>query len=171
VLWDETVEATGTVTGDVLRYAVPRAAGADLFRVDDAAIPVYLSFGSLLRTSMVAGVSGHRPVVGLRRQYIGGHVRHTRLERGPWTNAWSTPNAIELAVVRTAPGERPDQLARYVEALRTLFVHVSDWTTKPAPLFFENTLREYLADYELDEEVEDAAGASDDEADDTEEAT
>ena len=95
-----------------------------------------------------------------------GHFRYTRTERGPWTNAWSTPNAVELAVVRTAPGERPDQLARYVEALRTLFGHVGDWTSKPAPLFFENAMREYLADYELDDEVKDYSRAANDEADD-----
>ena len=31
-------------------------------------------------------------------------------------------------------------------------------TTKPAPLFFENALREYIADYDLDEEQAESDG-------------
>lgn len=50
-----------------------------------------------------------------------------------------------------------------VEWLRTLYEHVGDWTTKPAPLFFESALKEYLADYDLDDE--DSADEDDDEGD------
>jgi hypothetical protein len=68
--------------------------------------------------------------------------------------AWSTPNAVEFTVVRTAAGERPDQLAQFVDCLRTLYEHIGDWTTKPAPLYFEEALKEYLADFDLDEEAD-----------------
>ena len=49
-------------------------------------------------------------------------------------------------------GETPDQLARLVEQLRTVYVHMGDWSMKPAPLHFEGALKEYLADYQLDDE-------------------
>lgn len=71
--------------------------------------------------------------------------------RGATLGAWSTPSAVEFTVVRTAAGERPDQLVQVVQWLRTLYAHIGDWTTKPAPLHFEGVLKEYLPDYGLDE--------------------
>ena len=51
VLWDEAVEATGTVTGDVLRYAVPGWRRRSCSASPTRSTPVYFSFGSLLRTA------------------------------------------------------------------------------------------------------------------------
>src|SRR5205823_14728015 len=75
--------------------------------------------------------------------------------------------AMELAVVRTAAGESPDQLAQYVEQLRISFGHVGGGTSKPEPLFFENALRECVADYALDDD----ARSGEDEVADDEDAT
>jgi hypothetical protein len=166
VLWNAEVTGAGMQTGDTISYPDPDAAEAELFRVTDAKMPVYLSFGSLLQTRMIGGVSSYRSIVRLKPSRSGPKT-HTLAEEGPWTHAWSTPLGVELAVVRTAAGESPDRLAQYVEQLRILFGHVGGWTSKPAPLFFENALREYVADYALDDD----AGDLEDEAADDEEAT
>lgn len=158
------VTGIGMQTGDTIRYPDPDPAEAELFRVADAKLPVYLSFGSLLQTSMIGGVSSYRSVVRLRPSRRGPKT-YTRAEEGPWTGAWSTSVGVEFTVLRAAAGESPDQLAQYVEQLRLLFGHVGGWTSKPAPLYFENALREYLADYALDEE---AAELEDDLAEDEE---
>jgi hypothetical protein len=82
--------------------------------------------------------------------------------------AWSTPSAVEFTIVRTVPGEKPDQAAQVVEWLRTLYEHIGDWSTKPAPLFFEAALKEYLADYDLDEEDEEEGEDGEEEGEDGE---
>jgi hypothetical protein len=154
VLYAAEVLGTGRQTGATVRYADPAAAEAQLYRVTDAQLPTFLSFGSLLRTGLVGGVSCYRSTTRLKTPRTGTRA-YTTSEEAPWTDAWSTPVAVELTVLRAAAGETPEQLTQYVEQLRTLFGHVGDWTTKPAPLFFENALREYLADFTLDEEEAD----------------
>src|SRR5918999_2036762 len=65
--------------------------------------------------------------------------------------AWTTPRGVELFVVR--PGDnKPDQIACLVEWLRQCYAHFGEWTIKPAPLHFERVLKEYLADYDLEED-------------------
>jgi hypothetical protein len=170
VLFDHVVEGLGTVTGERVVFRAPHGADADLFRVIDTPTPVYFSFGSLMQTSLVGGVSCYRSVVGLKR-HVGRPTTHTREDRAPWTRSWSTANGVEFTVVRTAVGEDPDQLAQFVEQLRTVFGHVGDWTIKPAPLFFETALREYLADYELDADVPEAEAEEDEAVDDDEDSS
>jgi hypothetical protein len=82
-------------------------------------------------------------------------MTYTREPIEVFTGAWSTPKAVEFTVIRKAAGERPDQVAQVVEWLRTLYEHFGDWSTKPAPLYFEGALKEYLADYDLDEAEDD----------------
>ena len=43
---------------------------------------------------------------------------------------------------------------------------MGDWTIKPALLFFETALREYLADYEVDADVPEAEAEEDEGVDD-----
>ena len=49
----------------------------------------------------------------------------------------------------------PDQVARLVEWLRQCYAHFGEWSVKPAPLFFERVLKEYIADYNIEEGDED----------------
>lgn len=52
-------------------------------------------------------------------------------------------------------GDDPDAIARLVEFLRYGFGHCCDWTTLPAPLFFESVVRDYISALGLeDAEVE-----------------
>jgi RNaseH domain of pPIWI_RE len=115
---------------------------------------VYLSFGGLLHTGRIIGSSCYREVDGLKR-HKGKPITYTREPIEAFTGAWSTPSAVEFTIVRTAAGERPDQVVQVVEWLRTLYAHFGDWSTKPAPLHFEGALKEYLPDYDLDEEEDD----------------
>jgi hypothetical protein len=82
--------------------------------------------------------------IGRSKKYRGATMeRHT--------DAWTTPTGLEICVVRAGDDE-PDQIAQLVEWLRQCYAHFGDWTTKPAPLYFERALKEYLADYELEED-------------------
>ena len=101
-----------------IEYSAPKRADAQIYRVDDSRANVYLSFGSLLRTTLTQGLSCYRRVEILKRKR--GIPRTYILDnRSPFTGAWSTPSAVEFTVVRTAPGEHPDQLAVLAEGLRS----------------------------------------------------
>jgi len=67
------------------------------------------------------------------------------------SGAWTTPTGVEIFVVRSG-GDKPDQIAQLVEWLRQCYAHFGEWTIKPAPLHFERVLKEYLADYDLEED-------------------
>ena len=155
VLFDFSSEGECCETGEFMQYDSPKWADAQLFQIKDSHADVFLSFGSILRKGRILGVSCYRPRIGLKAN-PGTPRTHRCIERPPFTNAWSTPTAVEITVVQTAPGEQPNQVAQLVEWLRTLHQHTGDWSIKPAPLFFERALKEYLADYELDEEKEDS---------------
>ncbi len=157
VLFDRCFMGECAETGESIRYDAPGWAEAKLFKLTDAHANVYLSFGSLIR-SLIRGTSCYREVEGLK-QNSGSPRTFSRMTRKPYTGAWSTPDAVELTVVRAAPGESPDDVARFVEWLRTLCQHVGDWTTKPPPLHFEAALKDYLADYDFEEEDEEGSAA------------
>ena len=57
--------------------------------------------------------------------------------------------------------DHPEEIACLVEWLRQCYAHFGEWTIKPAPLHFERVLKEYLADYDLEEDEggEDNEGA------------
>lgn len=152
-------------TGEEVDYEAPKWAEAQLLKLDGGQSDVYLSFGSLLRTNLIRGISCYRRIDGLA--VTGKPRRCVKGTLEPFTRAWSTPNGVELTVVRTARGEQSDQLAQFVEWLRTVFIHFGDWSTRPAPLHFERALRDYIADYDLDEEDDD--GRIDETDDDDEE--
>jgi hypothetical protein len=159
VLFDRYFRGECAETGEVVCYDAPKWADAQLFKLTDSRAEVFLSFGSLLHTRRILGTSCYREIEGLRRSDAkpGAYLRKTM---EAFTGAWSTPSAVEFTIVRTAPGERAEQVAQLVEWLRTLFEHFGDWSTKPAPLYFEAALKDYLVDYDLDEE-----GQEDDEDD------
>lgn len=154
VLWGNRYEGTVTGTGELVTYNGPRWANAELFEIADTVrTKVYLSFGSDIRTNRVAGHSCYRTTPGMNRRIIDGKKVWVADEMDRFRNSWTTPTGVEIFVVR-AGRDHPDQIARMVEWLRQCYPHYGGWSTKPAPLFFESVLKQYLADYEFGESEE-----------------
>lgn len=117
---------------------------ADLYRVTDAAGPMrtYLSFGSKI-INRPRAISSHLPVQEDKKD----------APRPPYLDAYATPNAVDITVIR--PGSlEPDNLARFVEALRREYAHFGSWINAPGPLHFASVLKEYIPDYDLSSEEE-----------------
>lgn len=73
----------------------------------------------------------------------------------PFLGQWPTPNPLEIVVTLRQPEDDPDGLAALVESLRYGFGHYSDWSSLPAPLFFERVVRDYISEFAIeDEEME-----------------
>jgi hypothetical protein len=85
---------------------------------------------------------------GLEVQKIG--------SRSPYIGQLPTPNPLEIVVTLRQENDNPDRLAALVESLRYSFGHYSDWSSLPAPLFFERVVRDYISEFALaqDEEME-----------------
>jgi RNaseH domain of pPIWI_RE/pPIWI_RE module N-terminal domain/MID domain of pPIWI_RE len=159
VLFDQFYAVTTLSTGEVEAESHAHAADAKLFQLTESAIPVYLSFGSLIRSHQRLGDScveerlALKPTRSKRSVYV-------RELRPPRTDGWSSPSGVEFTIVRTAEGETSNQVVQVAAWLRTLFEHAGDWTIKPAPLYFERALAEYLSDFDTQEDetegVEDA---------------
>ncbi|MEP0855633.1 RNaseH domain-containing protein [Trichocoleus sp. DQ-U1] len=77
---------------------------------------------------------------------------HQLSTRPPFVKRWPTPNALEIVVTLKQEKDNPDQLAALVESLRYSFGHYSDWTSLPAPLFFERVVRDYISDFAIENE-------------------
>lgn len=52
------------------------------------------------------------------------------------------------------PGDDADRIAELVERLRYGFGHYADWTSLPAPLFFERVVRDYVSGFAFEEATE-----------------
>ena len=75
--------------------------------------------------------------------------------RPPFTGQFPTPNPLEIVVTLRQSEDNCDRLAALVESLRYSFGHYSDWSSLPAPLFFERVVRDYISEFALeDEEME-----------------
>ncbi|WP_293331833.1 RNaseH domain-containing protein [Microcoleus sp. CAWBG58] len=76
--------------------------------------------------------------------------------RSPYIGQLPTPNPLEIVVTLRQENDNPDRLAALVESLRYGFGHYSDWSSLPAPLFFERVVRDYISDFAIfeDEEME-----------------
>jgi hypothetical protein len=76
--------------------------------------------------------------------------------RSPYIGQLPTPNPLEIVVTLRQENDNPDRLAALVESLRYSFGHYSDWSSLPAPLFFERVVRDYISEFALaqDEETE-----------------
>lgn len=151
VLLDAWYMGTSEECADVIRYPAPKWAEAQLFRARDARTPVYLSFGSAIREGRIRGASCYREMTRLKEVQAKPRRFQPVLAK-PFTNQWSTPNAVEFVVVRAARGEHPDDVARLVQDLRSVYAHFGDWSTMPAPGYFGGAFKEYLADYDVDED-------------------
>ncbi|MEG5048673.1 RNaseH domain-containing protein [Microcoleus sp. B4-C1] len=75
--------------------------------------------------------------------------------RPPFTGQFPTPNPLEIVVTLRQEKDDCDRLAALVESLRYSFGHYSDWSSLPAPLFFERVVRDYISEFAIeDEQVE-----------------
>jgi hypothetical protein len=76
--------------------------------------------------------------------------------RPPYIGQLPTPNPLEIVVSLRQEKDDCDRLAALVESLRYSFGHYSDWSSLPAPLFFERVVRDYISDFAIveDEETE-----------------
>ncbi len=70
----------------------------------------------------------------------------------PFVDQWPTPNPLEIVVTLRQADDNPDDFALLVESLRYSFGHYSDWTSLPAPLFFERVVRDYISDFAIEED-------------------
>jgi hypothetical protein len=152
VLWDGEYSGPTEDTGEVVRYHAPNWAEAELFKLKDTVkTSVYLSFGSAIRTRLTKGKSSYREISGIKMKVIAGKQTFEAAAMERHSDAWATPSGLEIFVVRSG-SDTPDQIARLVEWLRQCYAHFGDWTVKPAPLYFERVLKEYLADYDLEDD-------------------
>jgi hypothetical protein len=116
--------------------------GASCYRTTDAAIA--------LRDRQPGGTTPIKNAAGLP-------VFATK-QRDPWINQWPTPNPLEIVVTLRQASDDPDRLAELLEHLRYGFGHYSEWTSLPAPLFFERVVQDYVSWFSLsyeDENIDD----------------
>ncbi len=153
VLWDGEYYGTIPETGETIRYHAPSWAEAQLFKLTDTSnTNVYLSFGSAIRTGRIKGRSSYRKLRGMKAIGLTQKFESALMEE--YSDAWATPAGLEIMVIRPHDDD-PDQVARLVEWLRQCYAHFGEWSVKPAPLFFERVLKEYIADYNIEEGDED----------------
>lgn len=150
VVWDTEFYGIVEKSGEQVRYRAPDWAEADLFKLKDTTVSdVYFSFGSSIRTTRTRGKSCYREIQGMKQvKNPHGYVAATISKH---IDAWATPTGLEIVVIRSG-GDKADQIARLVEWLRQCYAHFGEWTAKPAPLFFESALKQYLADYDLEDD-------------------
>ncbi|MEG4272859.1 MULTISPECIES: RNaseH domain-containing protein [unclassified Microcoleus] len=72
--------------------------------------------------------------------------------RSPYIGQLPTPNPLEIVVTLRQENDKPDRLAALVESLRYSFGHYSDWSSLPAPLFFERVVRDYISEFAIEDE-------------------
>lgn len=162
---------------------VPTSPGGGLFRIgsgEQSRCVAYLSVGRKTLHQEKRGVSCHQSTMlpGVRKEKVDGKyvpiepVRNAEgskvlglIEHEPFVDQWPSPNPIEIVVTLRQAGDSPDLLAEFVERLRYGFGHYREWSSLPAPLFFERVVRDYISHFQLEEAVrveteEDAADAS-----------
>jgi hypothetical protein len=84
----------------------------------------------------------------------GGQLLYALGQRPPFIGQWPTPNPLEIVVTLRQAGDDPDRLAELVERLRYGFGHYAEWTSLPAPLFFERVVRDYVSGFTIENESE-----------------
>lgn len=77
---------------------------------------------------------------------------HKQGTRPPFTGQFPTPNPLEIVVTLRQEKDDCDRLAALVESLRYSFGHYSDWSSLPAPLFFERVVRDYISEFAIEDD-------------------
>lgn len=72
----------------------------------------------------------------------------------PYTDQWPTPNPVEIVVTLRNADDDPDRIAEFAESLRHGFGHYGEWTSLPAPLFFERVVRDYICGFAVKDELQ-----------------
>ena len=137
--------------------------GGKLYRVESSSFPTYITIGGKQRPKLKRGRSCYRDSEfldtrgtaeesyentegGLKLQPLGVYEATT--------GQWPTPNPLELIVAFKQENDDPDAIAELVEGLRFGYGHYGEWSSLPAPLFFERVVRDYIAEFENEEEIE-----------------
>jgi microcompartment protein CcmK/EutM len=148
-----------------LRVTTAHRGDGALYKVVDSEFPVYLTVGGKDIDRRKRGASCYREVtlLGDKAEETEGKLNLYPLKlRGPETNKWSASKAIELVLAFIQEEDNPDAVAELVESLRFGYGHYGEWTSLPAPLFFERVVRDYVADFSenndnsLDEDQEES---------------
>ena len=81
---------------------------------------------------------------------------HEMIKKPVFIDKYPTPNPLEIVVTLRQEEDNSDDLAAFVESLRYGFGHYKEWSTLPAPLFFERVVRDYISEFSIidDEELE-----------------
>ena len=137
--------------------------GGRLYRVESSSFPVYKTIGGKDRpTSLKRGRSCYRDkelldTRGLAESTDGGLKLRPLGIYEATIGHWPTPNPLELVVAFKQENDDPDAIAELVEGLRFGYGHYGEWSSLPAPLFFERVVRDYIAEFENEEETEEGA--------------
>ena len=158
-----------------IKLSVPSGQITGLYRLDvensSGCIP-YLSIGKRSTLQLKRGASCYREVVQEKdyeievenddgetsKQKVTNKAKlqlqilETKL---PYVKQWSTPNPLEIVVTLRQEQDESDNIAGFIESLRYGYGHFKDWTKLPAPLFFEDVVRDYISEFSLEEETED----------------
>lgn len=149
------VSVEGGARGRKKRVRLPVSPGSGtLYRLKsqtETGCVTYLSVGGKTLHQNKRGLSCYRDVSLPSRVKAAKDARKLfeLTDFKPWTDQWPTPNPIELVVTLRQPGDDPDLIAEFVEALRHGFGHYAEWTSLPAPLFFERVIRDYISGFTL----------------------
>lgn len=141
--------------------------GSRLYRVASSSFPTYLTIGGKGRPKgLKRGSSCYRDAELLdtrdAAKELAGKTKGGLAIRplGIYpvsTGQWPTPNPLELVVALKQEDDDPDAIAELVESLRFGYGHYGEWSSLPAPLFFERVVRDYIAEFANEEEVEERA--------------
>ncbi|MGB3508597.1 MAG: RNaseH domain-containing protein [Microcoleaceae cyanobacterium] len=150
-------------------YRIPSASSkTGLFRLsatNETGCVAYLSVGRKTLQQQLRGQSCYRSIEitqewkktnnSQKKETVlnkAGEKVHQLVSRPPFTGQYPTPNPLEIVVTLRQPQDDPDRLALLVESLRYDFGHYSDWSSLPAPLFFERVVRDYISDFVFEDE-------------------
>jgi hypothetical protein len=142
---------------------VPTSPSRRLYRVTSSSFPTYLTVGGKDLHQQKRGRSCYRETDLLDTRdavkELAGKTKGDLAIRPlgtyeVFTGQWPTPNALELVVAFKQEDDNPDAIAELVEGLRFGYGHYGEWSSLPAPLFFERVVRDYIAEFQNEEETE-----------------
>ncbi len=146
----------------ICNYEIPYSSSptTGLFRLEtisNTGCLTYFSIGLKRREKKKGGYSCYREVEvnqKIKDKNQAGLQLRQIITALPYTDKASTPNPLEIVVTLRQEKDNPDDLAAFVESLRYDLGHYQEWSSLPAPLFFERVVRDYLSDFSIQDEEE-----------------